>query len=100
MYLQGVNSRIVARQLCLGQRGMDFVMANLMQQDGRSTLPTFQFWDKVMQALPRVSGNGPATQGAYGQIRLYLLILWSLQGKRMTLLVQITRGCDGLGKPT
>lgn len=54
----------VARQLGLGQRGMDFVVADLVQQDGGTALAALKFRHKVMQALPRARQNAPATKRA------------------------------------
>ena len=42
---------VVTRQLGLGQRGVDFIVANLMDQNRWPAFATFQLWDQVMMAL-------------------------------------------------
>ncbi len=59
---------IVARQLGLGQCRMYLVMADLMQQNRRPALSTFQLGNQMMETLPRIRGDGPPAQGAYGNI--------------------------------
>ena len=42
----------IARQFRFGQSRMDFTVADLVQQNGRTSLATFQLGDQVMHALP------------------------------------------------
>lgn len=59
---------IGARKLGFRQRGVDLVVANLVQQDGRSALAAPELGDKVMLALPDMPGDGPAAEGTNGVI--------------------------------
>lgn len=63
MRAQGVHGVEVARQLRLGQRGVDFLVADLVQQYDGTALATFEFWDQMMQAAAPV-GNGAVTKRA------------------------------------
>lgn len=54
----------VAGQLGLGQGGVDFVVADLMQQDGRAALAAFEFGDKMVQALLCEGRDRTFAQGA------------------------------------
>ncbi len=65
---QGCNARIIASQLCLAQRGVDFIVANLLQQHGRPALAAFQPWDQMMLTLAGMRRDLPVTQGAKGVI--------------------------------
>lgn len=51
MGAQGFDCVVGPGQLGLGQRGMDLVMADLVQQNRRTMPPAFQFWDQMMQRL-------------------------------------------------
>lgn len=63
---QALDRIELARQLSLAQRGMDFVMANLMKQHGRSAFATPQFRDKVMKTLARIRRNCATAQRTNG----------------------------------
>ncbi len=52
---------IVPRKLGLRQGGMDFIVADLVQQDRRPALAALQLRDEVMQALAGCGRNGPVT---------------------------------------
>jgi len=56
------------RKLRLGHRGVDLVVADLVQKNRRPTLAAAQARDQVMQALFRVRRDGPVAQGAYGVV--------------------------------
>ena len=49
MGAQGLDRAETARQFGFGQRGVDFLVANLVQQHGGSALASFEFWDQMMQ---------------------------------------------------
>ena len=68
MGAQCLDGVVAARKLRLGHRGVDFVMADLMQQHRRPALSAPQTGDQVMQALFCVRRNGPFAQGADGVI--------------------------------
>ncbi len=61
---QRLDRIIAAGQFSLGHRRVDFVMTNLMQQNDRPALTTFQLWDQMMQALLGVLWDRAVTQGA------------------------------------
>lgn len=50
MRAQGCDRVVTARKFGLGQSGMHFFVANLVQKDGGSALASFEFWDQMMQA--------------------------------------------------
>lgn len=54
------------RQLGLGQGGVDLTVADIMQQNHRSALAPFQFWDQMVQALRHSGRDGAVAQGTYG----------------------------------
>ena len=58
MPAQGVDGGKIPCKLCLGQAGVNLVMADLVQQDRRPAFATFQFRHEVVQALPRLRRNG------------------------------------------
>ena len=58
----------IARQFGLCQRRMDFVVADLVQQNCRPTLAAAQFRDKMMMALAHIRWDGTATERALGRI--------------------------------
>lgn len=51
MGAQGVDGVVAARQFCLGQGGVDLVMADLVQKHDRPALAAAQFRRQVMEAL-------------------------------------------------
>jgi len=55
---------VVAGQLRLGQRGVDFPVADVMQEYGWPALAAFELWDEVVQALRRVRWNRTVAEGA------------------------------------
>ncbi len=63
MGAQGLNRVEAARQLCLGQGGVDLFVADLVQQNGWSALASFEFWDQMMQATAAI-GNGAVAKRA------------------------------------
>ncbi len=60
MRAQGYDRVEVARQFGLGQGGMDFFVADLMQQNRWSALASFEFWDQMMQAAASVRDRAVA----------------------------------------
>lgn len=66
MGAQGLHGIVGPRKLRLGHRGVDLVMADLMQQDRRPTLAAAQSRDQVVQALLGMRRDGPVAQGADG----------------------------------
>ena len=62
--LERFDRGIVAGQFGFRQCGMDFVVANLVQQDRRATFPAAQFRHQMMQTLAGVGRNGPPAQRA------------------------------------
>ena len=50
MRTQGFGCRVVTGQLGLGERRVDFLMADVMDQDCRATFPALQLGDEVMLA--------------------------------------------------
>lgn len=51
MGFQCRNGAEIARQIGLAQGGVDFIVADLVQQHRLAALPAAQFRDKVVQAL-------------------------------------------------
>ena len=51
---------VIARQLRLRQRRVDFVMADLMDEDRRPALSAFQLRHEMMKRLFGLGRNGPA----------------------------------------
>lgn len=68
MGAQGIDGVMAARQFCFRQGGVDFVMANLMQQNDRPALAAAQLGRQVMQALFRIPRDRALTKRAKGQI--------------------------------
>lgn len=54
---QGLDTGILSRQFRLGQRGMNFIVTDLLKQDGRPALSPFKLGDQVMMALTRIGRN-------------------------------------------
>lgn len=65
MRAQSVDRVIAAGQFGLGQCGVDLFVADDMQQNRRSALAPFEFWDQMVQAAAPV-GDGAVTQRADG----------------------------------
>lgn len=55
---------VLVCKLALGQRDVNLVVADLMQQHRRPMPPTSRFWNQMMQRLPRPLGNGAQAQWA------------------------------------
>lgn len=68
MRLQRFDRGIVTRQFSFGERGMNFVVTDLMQQHRRPAFATAQLWNQVVQALPRLWWDGPLAKGAYRNV--------------------------------
>jgi|GEM_PF-6742386 len=66
MRAQCLHRAVAAGKLGLGHRGVDLVMAELVQKNRRPALAAAQTGDQVMQALLRVRRNGPVAEGTYG----------------------------------
>lgn len=56
------------RQFRLGSRGVDFVVADLMQEHDRPAFPAPELWDQVMQALWCAGKNWPLAERANGVV--------------------------------
>lgn len=82
MGAQRINAVIAARKLGLGQCRVDFIMANLMQQDRRAPFTTAQLGDQVMQALLRLGRDRAVAKGANRVcVRAHGLRLWLRSGQ-------------------
>lgn len=57
---------VVAGQFGFGQRRMNFIVADLVEQHGRSAFATAQFRHEVVQALLGVQWDRARAQGADG----------------------------------
>lgn len=73
MLSEGVDGIVGARQFRLAERGMDFPVANVMQQYSGPAFAAFQLGDQVMQALWHPGRNGPATERAGRNVVLCIL---------------------------
>ena len=60
MRTQGLDRVETARQFGFGQGGVHLFVADLMQQNGRSALASFEFWDQMMQAATPVGDRAAA----------------------------------------
>lgn len=58
MGAQSLGRRVIARQLGLGQGGMDLLVAQVMQQDHGATLAALQPGHQMMQRLWHPGRNG------------------------------------------
>ena len=76
---EGLNRVVVTRQFRLAQRGMDFVVANLVQQHERAAFAASEFRDQMVltlldlrgyrsiaQRTDRVAHNDQSTMGPAG----------------------------------
>ena len=59
---QRCNCRIVFGKLGFGQRGVDFIVTNLVKQNGRAPFASAKLWYEVMKALLGVRRNWPVAQ--------------------------------------
>ena len=66
MGAQGLDRVVLAGKLGFRQRGVDLVVADLMQEHGWPPFAPAQFRDKVVQALPGIGGDGPVAERAEG----------------------------------
>ena len=62
---QGFAGVIVARKFGFGQSGVDFLVADLMQQHRLAALAAAQAWDQVVAALRDIVRDRPATKRTY-----------------------------------
>ena len=67
MAAQRLNGGIVAGDFGLAQGGVDFFVANVVQQNGWSAFPAFQLWRQVMAALRHFWRYLAQAQRAYRQ---------------------------------
>ena len=65
---QGLRRVVGAGQVGFGQVCVDFVVADLMKQDGWAAFAAAQFGDKMVQALRSIWRNGPVAKRAYGVV--------------------------------
>ena len=65
MGAQRLDRVIVAGKLGFRQRGVDFVVAYLVEQHGRPALAAAQFRNKVMKALRGIRRDCPEAEGTY-----------------------------------
>ena len=63
---ESVHAGIVAGQFGLGERGMNFLMADVVQQHRRPALSPFQLRDQVMKALWNTRWDRAVAKGADG----------------------------------
>lgn len=64
MRLEGFDGVVFPRKLGLGQRGVYFPVANMMEKHGWPSLATFQFRDEMMDALFDIMRNRSLAQRA------------------------------------
>ena len=60
MRTQGLDRVETACQFGFGQGGVHLFVADLMQQNGRSALASFEFWDQMVQAAGPVRDRAVA----------------------------------------
>ena len=72
MRAQGLDRVETARQFGFGQGGVHLFVADLMQQNGRSALASFEFWDQMMQAAAP-SGIGRPQSGQIGSLFVMMM---------------------------
>lgn len=60
MRTQGLDRVETACQFGFGQGGVHLFVADLMQQNGRSALASFEFWDQMMQAATPIGDRAAA----------------------------------------
>lgn len=66
MLAQRLDCVIGAGKFGFGQRGVDFTMANLMQQNGRPAFSAPELRDKVVQALGHVRRDRATAEWTVG----------------------------------
>ncbi len=98
MGAQGVNRMKAARQFGFCQGGVNLFVADLVQQNGRAALASFEFWDQMVQAAAPV-GDQAVTQGAN---RVTVAHTGSVapisgQGKRATMAQTVVIGAGPAG---
>ena len=64
MSAKGLYGVVVARQFRLGQCGVNFAMADVMQKNRRTAFPAFELGDQMVETLRCVRRNRPVTKGA------------------------------------
>ena len=64
MRAQRLNRVVVPRQFCLRQRGVDFIVTDLVQQHDGPAFAAFEPWDQVMPALARLRRDQAAAKRA------------------------------------
>ena len=57
MSAERLDRGVVPRQFGFGQRGVDFIVAYLMDKDRRAAPAALQLWDQVMPRLFRLRRN-------------------------------------------
>lgn len=67
MGAQGLRCCIVASELCLGQRGVDFLVANVVEQNRFTALPAPQTRNQVVAALRHARRDSPVAQWTDGR---------------------------------
>ncbi|PWK59859.1 hypothetical protein C7455_106147 [Roseicyclus mahoneyensis] len=68
MGAQSIGGGVASGQFRLGQGGVDFIVADLVQQNRGPALAAAQFGDQVMQALLGAGRDRAQAQGADGQV--------------------------------
>ena len=75
MGAQRLGRVVVARQLGLAERRVNFIMANLMHQNDRPALAALQLGRQVMQALLGIRRDRAMADRAYGIGVVYVVLL-------------------------
>lgn len=57
MISQGFYGTVIACQFGLSQRGVNFIVANLMEQHDRAAFATLQLGHQMVEALTRLGRN-------------------------------------------
>lgn len=83
MGAQRLDARIVARQFGLGERGMNLVVTDLVQQHDRTALAPLEARHEVVKALAHHRRDRAQAERAYRVVRQFSLILSLAAGKRM-----------------
>ena len=69
MRSERLDGRVPARKLGLGQRGVDFVVTDLVEPDHRPALAALEPWHEVMEAGARPRRDRASAQRAVGALR-------------------------------
>lgn len=64
MGAEGFEGVIAPREVGFAERCVDFVVADLMKQNGRPALPAPELWNEVVQALADIRRDRPAAEAA------------------------------------